>query len=115
MSEKPIDILRPTDDQNPFNFTTTLSGQNYRFRFSPSMRDEGSWFFSIDDIIGVTLKRSRRLVVGKDGDEIDLLDNDRALQPTLPPGRLVMRGPRDPQLRDLSDPAFQLVYITEDT
>ena len=112
MTEKVIDILRPADQQYPFNLTTTLSGQNYRLRFMPGMRDGGSWFMSIDDVVGTVLKRSMRLVVGAPGDDIDLIGNDRALQPTLPPGKLVIRGPRDPGLLDLSNPAFTLVYIT---
>lgn len=115
MTERVIDITRPLDDPSPFNFTITLSGQTYRFRFLPSIRGEGGgWYFSIDDVVGVCLRRSVRLVVGPKGTDIDLLANDRALQPTLPPGKLVMRGPRDPQLLDLADASFQLVYITED-
>lgn len=54
----------PIDSSSPsFSIEVTLEGQSYLLDFHWNERAEG-WFFSISDLIGVSLLAGMRLVVG---------------------------------------------------
>lgn len=97
-----IQIISPAAGRYTFRFHfNARATANLRERVS---KDEGAWFFRLDDITGTPLIRGRRVTVAA-----DLLAPHHA-DPRVPPGVLRCEGPRDPWARDLGSGLCTLVY-----
>lgn len=105
-SSTPIDILRPAGNYRAFDQQVTLGDQRYRMRFDPAEPARASgWWWSLLSVLSEPLVLSIRLVA-----TTDLIAFARALVPGLPPGRIRVTCPHDPQLGDLAVPG--LVVMT---
>lgn len=111
MASQPIDILRPADNYRAFSRPVTLSGQRFVISFAAAEPARGSgWWHTLSAVGGVALIRSVRLVPSR-----DLWAHARQLVDGLPPGRLQLVAPADPQIEDLAMPGLVvLTYETDD-
>ena len=111
MASQVIDISRPVGDYRAFTRPVTLSGQRYVLSFAAAEPARGSgWWHTLSSVSGQAYVRSIRLVPAR-----DLWAFARQMFDGLPPGRLQVVAPADPQIGDLAVPGLVVVtYETDD-